>query len=122
MPGIIFSLMFAVAVPAAVVEGRGPIAAMQRSYELTSGYKGLIFLTYFLWGVLVFVLNWVIQWSFLSTGGLDLLPRLLLQTAAVGMINSSLHVLTVYIYLGLLSERRSRFRANDFAPGARAAG
>lgn len=121
VPGVILSLMFAVCVPAAVVEGLGPVAALKRSCELTKGYKGLIFITYFLWVVLILVLNWVVSWSFASAGKLDLLPKLLLQTAVLGMLNSTLHVLTVYIYLGLLRERRSGFRSNTFTPGPEAA-
>ncbi|MBV9923938.1 MAG: hypothetical protein JOZ96_02785 [Acidobacteria bacterium] len=110
VPGVILSLMFAVCVPAAVVEGLGPIASLQRSHELTKGYKGLIFITFFLWGLLVLALGGVVTWSFASAGKLDLLPTLLLQTAVLGMLNSTLHVLTVYIYLGLLRERRSGFQ------------
>jgi hypothetical protein len=117
VPGIIFSLMFAVSVPVAVVEGLRPVDALQRSNELTKGNKGLIFITYFLWGLLVLVLNWVITWSFSSSGagaGLGLLPVLVIQTAVLGMLNSTLHVLTVYIYLGLLREQQSGFQTDTF--------
>lgn len=110
VPGIILMMMFAVCVPAAVVEGLGPIAALKRSHELTKGYKGLIFFTSFLWGLLVMVLGWVVIWSFARGANLDPLPAILLQTAVLGMLNSSLHVLTVYIYLGLLREHRSGFQ------------
>lgn len=110
VPGVIFSLMFAVCVPAAVVEGLGAMDSLKRSYELTKGYKGLIFITFFLWGLLVFVLGAVVSWSFANAGKIDLLPTLILQTAVLGMLSSTLHVLTVYIYLGLLRERRSGFQ------------
>ena len=116
VPGVILSLMFAVCVPAAVVEGLGPVAAMRRSHELTKGYKGLIFITLFLWWLLVLVLNWVVRWSFAGAGKPDLLPTLLLQTAVTGMLTSSVHVLTVYIYLGLLRERRGGFQTRTFTP------
>lgn len=121
VPGIIFSLMFAVCVPAAIVEGLGPVDSLKRSHELTKGNKGLIFVTFFLWGLLVTVLGWVVAWSFANGGNLGLLPTLLLQTAVLGMLNSSVHVLTVYIYLGLLRERRSGFQGDAFAHGAGAA-
>jgi hypothetical protein len=90
--------------------------ALNRSNELTKGYKGLIFITYFLWGVLVFVLNWFISWSFSNTANslLEMLPVLLVQMAVLGMLNSTLHVLTVYIYLGLLRERRGGFQTSTF--------
>lgn len=115
VPGVIFSLMFAVCVPASVVEGLGPVDALKRSHELTKGYKGLIFITYFLWGVLASVLGWVVTWSFANNGNLDALPTLLLQTAVLGMLSSSVHVLTAYIYLGLLREHRTGFQGNAFA-------
>ena len=121
VPGVIFSLMFAVSVPAAVVEGRGIIDSLKRSCELTKGYKGLVFITFFLWGLLIIVLNWVVTWSFSNGAGLDPLPTLLLQTAVLGMLNSSLHVLTVYIYLGLLREHRTGFRTRAFTQDTEAA-
>lgn len=117
VPGVIFSLMFAVCVPAAIVEGLGPVDALKRSHELTKGNKGLIFITFFLWGVLITVLSGIVSWSFANNGNLGLLPTLLLQTAIQGMLTSTSHVLTVYIYLGLLRERRSGFSANTFTPG-----
>ena len=121
VPGVIFSLMFAVCVPVAVIEMRGPVEALARSKEMTKGYKGLMFITYFLWWVLVMVLTLLVTWSFTTSDNLDPLPTLLLQTVVVGMLNSSLHVLTVYIYLGLLRERHTGFQANAFTPGPEAA-
>lgn len=116
VPGIIFSLMFAVCVPVAVIELRGPVASLKRSHELTDGYKGLMFITYFLWWLLVLALTVLVSWSFINEGSLDL-PSLLLQSVVVGMLNSSLNVLTVYIYLGLLRERESGSQSNAFTPG-----
>jgi hypothetical protein len=121
VPGVILGLMFTVCVPAAVVEGRGPIDALKRSCELTKGYKGLIFITTFLWGLLIIVLNWVVIWSFARGGNLGLLPSLLLQAAVLGMLNSSMYVLNIYVYLGLLRERRSGFQTGAFTHGADAA-
>jgi hypothetical protein len=106
MPGVVFSLMFAVCVPVAAVEGRGVMESLKRSYALTDGRKGLLFVTYFLWGLLILVLDWVVVWSFARGTGLDPLPATVLQAAIIGMLNSSVYVLTVYIYLGLLRERR----------------
>jgi hypothetical protein len=119
VPGVILSLMLAVCVPAAVVERLGPVEALKRSSELTKGHKGLIFMTYFLWGVLVFALAMVITFSFANgeSTGLELLPMLLIQTAVLGMLNSTIYVLTAYIYLGLLYEHRSGFSTNTFTPG-----
>lgn len=119
VPGIIFSLMYAVCVPVAVAEGRGPFASLKRSAALTDGYKGLIFMTYFLWGLVIGGLSLLVTWSFAYDGALDMLPTLLLQSAVIGMLNSSQQVLTVYVYLGLLNEHG--FEARTFTPGPEAA-
>src|SRR5687767_3674260 len=60
LPWVVLTLMFSLAVPAAAVEGRGIIESMARSVELTKGFRGLIFLTYFLWWIAIIVLNLVI--------------------------------------------------------------
>ncbi|MGA0601461.1 hypothetical protein ACO2Q3_12225 [Caulobacter sp. KR2-114] len=43
VPGVIFGLASAVAVPALVSEGLGPLEALRRSFELTRGVRGTIF-------------------------------------------------------------------------------
>lgn len=121
VPGVILSLMFTVCIPAAVIEGRGPVDALKRSCELTQGSKGLIFMTTFLWGLLIVALNWLVMWSFARGVKIDVLPSLLLQTGVLGMLTSSGHVLTVYVYLGLLRERQSGLGANASAQQGAAA-
>ena len=122
VPGIIFSLMYAVAVPVAVTENLGPFASLKRSAQLTDGYKGLIFLTYFLWGLIIAALNMLVSGSFLAAGsGMDSLPSLVLLSVVGGMLNSSTTVLTVYVFLGILSERRHGFGTRAFTPAPEAA-
>lgn len=122
VPGVILSLMFTVSVPAAVIEGRGPVEALKRSCELTTGYKGLIFTTTFLWGLLIVALNLVVMWSFWHGVKIDVLPSLFIQTGVQGMLTSSTHVLGAYVYLGLLRERQNRPAANAFAHDTAATG
>src|SRR5262245_30316282 len=43
IPGIILALRWAVAVPACVVENKGPLQSMSRSAELTKGHRWKIF-------------------------------------------------------------------------------
>ena len=122
VPGVIFSLMYAVAVPVAVMENLGPFASLKRSARLTDGYKGLIFLTYFLWGLIIAALNMLVSGSFLAAGsGMDSLPSLVLLSVVGGMLNSSTTVLTVYVFLGILSERRQGFGTRAFTPAPEAA-
>ena len=121
VPGVIFSLMYAVAVPVAVVENLGPFESLKRSARLTEGHRGLIFLTYFLWGLLIIVLNMVVSGSFAFAGAEMSLAALLVQSLVGGMLNSSATVLTVFIYLGILHERRHGFETHTFTPGPAAA-
>ena len=122
VPGVIFSLMYAVAVPVAVAEKRGAFESMTRSAKLTDGYKGQIFLTLFLWGIVIVVINLIVSGSFAFGGAEEAgLVPLLIQSLVGGMLNSSANVLTVYIFLGLLRERHEGFRTRTFTPGPGAA-
>ena len=118
IPGVIFSLMYAVAVPVAVAERRGPFESLKRSARLTEGYRGLIFLTHFLWGILIIALSMVVTWSFVFGEAEDGLVVLLVQSLINGMLSASAIVLDVYIYLGLLRERSEGFAPSAYAPAA----
>ncbi|HEX6183753.1 MAG TPA: YciC family protein [Pyrinomonadaceae bacterium] len=116
VPGVIFSLMYAVAVPAAVAERLGPFESLKRSARLTDGYKGLIFITQFLWGLIIVVINLVVSGSFAFGGaGEGGLAPLFIQSLVGGMLNASANVLTVYIYLGLLREHGEGFAPRVYA-------
>ncbi|HEX8719392.1 MAG TPA: YciC family protein [Pyrinomonadaceae bacterium] len=110
-PGIIFTLMYAVAVPVAVLEGPGAFESLKRSARLTEGYRGLIFQTYFLWWLATMAVNMVVSGSFAAAGQSDMLPALVVVSLVGGMLNSSATVLTVYVYLGILNERGLGFEA-----------
>lgn len=118
LPWVVLMLTVSLAVPAAAIENRGPIDALRRSAELTKGFKGLLFLTYFLWRIVIIVITLVVGWSFASGGGVDSLAGVLGYTLVAGMLESSMTVLTVYIFLGILTERRQGFAAaSAYAPG-----
>jgi len=72
VPGILLALMWAVAVPAKVLENRGVTDAMSRSSELTQGSRGRIFVI----GLLIFVLQLavsaVLQWPILIAAGVHM--------------------------------------------------
>src|SRR5262249_32433953 len=46
IPGLIVLAMYALAVPICVVEGLGPIRSLDRSGQLTKGYRWRVFVTY----------------------------------------------------------------------------
>jgi hypothetical protein len=126
LPWVALTLTLSLAVPAAAVENQGVVGSLARSAELTKGFKGLLFLTYFMWWVAVAVLKLVLSWSFSHGGAGDgsapgLFTALVIRTLVDGMLNASMSVLTVYIFLGVLNERRQNFAASASAagPGAR---
>ncbi|HEY0173431.1 MAG TPA: hypothetical protein VGB98_20640, partial [Pyrinomonadaceae bacterium] len=122
LPWIILVLTFSLAAPAAAIENRGVVESLTRSVELTKGYKGLLFLTYFLWWVVIIALNIVTTWSFHYGSGdpEGSLVATLVQMLVGGMLSSSMSVLTVYIFLGILNENRQGFASNAYAPRAAA--
>jgi hypothetical protein len=120
LPWIALMLTFSMAMPAAAVENRGIVGSLKRSAELTRGHKGLVFLTYFLWLVVVILLN-IVTWSSFYYGA-DGVPELsfvstFVQMLVGGMLSSSISVLTLYTFLGILNESRQGFAASAYAPG-----
>jgi MFS family permease len=69
IPGIIFGLMFYVALPACVVERLGPIASMKRSIALTKGHRWKIFGILILIGLLSGIGGAVIATILTMVGG-----------------------------------------------------
>jgi hypothetical protein len=117
VPGIIFSLMYALPVPVAIAEKRGLVESFDRSSKLTKGYKGLMFLTYFLWVIAISVIAFIVGGSFAySSRDQSSFAMTLAQALVIGILNSSTAVLTVFIYLGLLHERRYGFDTRTFTP------
>jgi hypothetical protein len=116
VPGVILSLMFAVAVVAAAAENRGVVGSFERSKHLTDGYKGLIFLTYFLWGLAVAVVGFLVGISFAAGGAQPSAVALVLQSLIQEVLQSTTIVLTVFIFLGLLNEHRHGFDTHTFTP------
>ncbi|HVF68649.1 MAG TPA: hypothetical protein VM914_13350, partial [Pyrinomonadaceae bacterium] len=114
VPGVILNLMFAVAAPAAIAEGAGVSRSFTRSEALTRGYKGLVFVTYFVWWIAVAVVSYVITSSF-SHAERYSLPYVAVQALVGGVLNSTTAVLSVFVYLGLLHEKGQGLDARVFA-------
>lgn len=118
IPGIIFSVMFALVVPLVVVGDRGIAASFTESAELTKGYRWQIFATYFVVGVIIFVLHLLAAGSLLGTAaGGRAGPLTVLVTITLHLIQSMLVVLAVFIYLGVHA-RRQQASPPVFAAGA----
>jgi len=62
VPGIIFTMMWSLAVPVTVLEDRGIIDSISRSSELTKGSRWRIFVVWILFIVLSFAVGFLIEW------------------------------------------------------------
>ena len=102
---VFLSATYSMAVPAAAAENRGVSDSLKRSVELTRGHKGLIFLTYFLWWLLTSAVSLFITYSFGAGAGWSG-AAVILQTLVVEFLKSTTYVLTTYVFLGILNERR----------------
>ena len=69
VPGIIVILMWYVAVPVCIVEGRGPIASLGRSRELTKGSRWKLFGIVIVITVASFLVEVIVQFIFFATAG-----------------------------------------------------
>jgi hypothetical protein len=85
LPGLFLLAMLWVSVPAVVMEGLGPIAALKRSANLTKGYRWRVFGLIVLFIILVFILQWALSLA------------LILGTAEI----TNVFVLTGFGYLGI---------------------
>jgi len=61
IPGLFLLTMLWVTVPAVVMKGLGPIAALKRSANLTKGYRWRVFGLIVLFIILVFILQWALS-------------------------------------------------------------
>ncbi|HKG15652.1 MAG TPA: hypothetical protein VKB12_20190 [Pyrinomonadaceae bacterium] len=120
VPGVVLSVKYALALPAAVAENAGPFESFGRSSELTDGYKGLVFVTYFLWGLAVMVVGFVVTYSFTYGGPHNSLASVGAQALVQGVLNATTAVLSVFIFLGLLGENGQGLDASAFAHEAAA--
>lgn len=59
IPGLIIMTMLYVAIPVVVMEGVGPMEALQRSSQLTDGAKGSLFVAILGIGIVTLVLAWL---------------------------------------------------------------
>lgn len=69
IPGVIVFLMWYVAVPVCVVEGRGPIASLGRSRELTKGSRWKLFGIVIVLGVASILVELIVQFIVLAAAG-----------------------------------------------------
>jgi hypothetical protein len=107
IPGIIFSLMFALVIPVAVVENASTLESFHRSRLLTKNYWMQIFLTYFLFTLIIMCVYLLTTFSLGGARSAESsLPFALVQGLIAQLLESSSTVLTLFIYLGILKDSR----------------
>jgi hypothetical protein len=98
IPGIMLALRWAVAVPACVVENKGPLDSMRRSAELTKGHRWKIFGMWVLLVILAIVI--VIIASVLAGLGVVAAPQGFGRLLIAGVISLILtSIVTAYSYV-----------------------
>ncbi|HLG44961.1 MAG TPA: hypothetical protein VKY24_01870 [Reyranella sp.] len=101
VPGLILGTMWAVAVPAAVIEGRSSTAALSRSQELTSGRRWRVFGAYLVALLLVLVGGMIIEGILAVIAGINTTASLVGQWAFSALFETftACLVTTLYYYL-----------------------
>lgn len=89
VPGVIMLLVWAVAVPAQVVEDRGVFGAFSRSADLTRGHRLSILLLLVVWLIVAMVIG-VLTSALAATLSLTLSDNVMLVQALVSPIGSSI--------------------------------
>ena len=106
VPGVILSVIYAVALPAAAVEKIDPIKALERSANLTKGYRGMVFVTTIASWLLVYGSTYLnaMFGTPLRGEGVYLLTSLVTATATQ-LIASMGTTISLFTYLSLRADR-----------------
>jgi len=105
IPGIILGLAFELIYPMAALENRGPVEILKRSYHLTKGHRWNIFASTFVVGLLAGVVTvpaGIIS-AILIGSGADFWPLQAVVSMAVDIVNESMTILSLVIYLSILN-------------------
>lgn len=122
VPGVIVSLVLAVAVPVVVVENRGPVAALERSAHLTRGNRVLILFTSALLWAVVSAVTWLNVGIGETLGGSEVSLFTSIVYAGVNqMLNSAYTVFSLHLYLGIRADRGETVSTYDALPAPAAA-
>lgn len=70
VPGVMLALAWSLIGPVIVAEGAGPVRAMGRSWDLTSGYKGKVFVIVLICSGIAWVMTYAFQIPMLIIAGL----------------------------------------------------
>ncbi len=95
VPGLVLAMMFVLVPQTVILEGRGPIDALSRSNELTSGNKMTIFLFFLFWAVVLLLFSMILG----PGGGIW---AQVIQIAIMAILGPVMPISTTIIYQRLL--------------------
>lgn len=118
IPGIILTLGFELIYPMAALENLGPVEILKRSYNLTKGYKGNIFVARLVFGLLLGAIG-IPAGTVLATlgaNGVTFWPLQALLSMTTDILNEASTVLSLVIYLSILQRASSDYVATEGPP------
>lgn len=95
IPGYILMVMWAVAIPACVVERTGPIDSLSRSSELTKGYRWQVFAIVIIFGIISGIIGNIVQ-ALGAAGGLGLLIAIMIVWQGISQSFNSVLMAVMY--------------------------
>lgn len=114
IPGVILSLMFALVVPVAVLENTPTLESFDRSSKLTKGYRVQIFLTYFLFSLIIMVVSLITGFGLGGATRAESSPLFAIAQGLISqLLGSASTALTLFIYLGILKDSKQRPGRDD---------
>lgn len=110
IPGIILYLAFRLVYPIAVLEGRTVSETLKRSYNLTKGHKGNIFVATFCMSLLIGItgIPITLMVALLPINGIDFWLVPAIATIISDILSQAMTVLSLVMYLSILRTSESR--------------
>jgi uncharacterized membrane protein len=117
IPGIIIALGLDPVYPMATLENRGPVEILKRSWKITDGYKGNIFVAMLVMGLLILVayIPAAIGGAFIATSS-HLWPIEALLALIIDLASEATTVLSLVIYLSILASQSRSTRLPQHLP------
>jgi|GEM_PF-991034 len=110
VPGIILSLAFELIYPLATLENLGPVDTLKRSFALTKGYRGSIFVAGLALWLSVGAISLPVQGIsvLLMANGMRFWPVEAALAIMVDVVGEVSTILSLMIYLGILADRHEQ--------------
>jgi len=112
VPGIIAMIMLYVAIPVAVVENRGIGDNLRRSSELTEGYRVSILLAAIAIGVVVYIVQTIVQQAAIATGNTY---AIVIASVSVSVVTMPIQATMSAVTYMLLRQNKDKINVSEIA-------